>query len=75
MNLPKNPNVQLLAKTMDLDLPKWYLTVSDYHYQDGQIVINKINLFDTNGKFIKFVDNEKVIEHLNKYPIAFEKPK
>lgn len=73
MNLPSNPNVQLLAKTMDLDLPTHYLVISDYHFEDGQIRINKVKLFDSKGIFLRFVDNEKVVGHMNTYPVAFEK--
>jgi len=75
MNLPTNPAVKELAKVMDLDLPKAYLVVTDYHFEDGSIRINKIKLFDNKGVFLRFVDNEKVVEHMNSYPVAFEKKK
>ena len=73
MEISKNKNVQLLAKTMGLDLPKFYLTVSDYDFHEGSIRIKKIKLFDNKGIFIRFVDNQKVVCYMNKYPVAFEK--
>ena len=72
MNLPNNPNVQLLASTMGLDMPENYLSISEYTFENGQIVINKIKLLDSKGKFIRFVDNKKVLDHLSKYVIKFE---
>ncbi len=75
MNFPKNPNVQLLAKTFDLALPKYYLVVTDYTLESGAICINTMKIFDSKGVFIRFVKNELVLEHMHKYPISFEKLK
>jgi hypothetical protein len=72
MNLPSNPNVESLAKTFGLDLPKYYLKVTDYDFHDGSIRIKKMELLDSKGIFLRFVDNEKVICYMNKYPVAFE---
>jgi len=72
MNLPKNPNVQLLAETFDLELPQNYLVVSEYDFHDGSIRIKEMKLLDSKGNFIRFVNNQKVIGYMNAYPVTFE---
>jgi len=49
------------------------LEVVNYHYDGKDIVITKIKVKDTNGKYIKFARLKDVINHLHLYPITFKK--
>lgn len=74
MSIFNNPNTQLLIKVMDLEVPiNNYLSVTDYELVDGNIVIKSVEVLDSNGEFCKLADNNKLIEHLHKYPIVFKK--
>ena len=61
-----------LAEKMDLELPQYYLEVARYELVGNQIVIKSIKVFDGDGKFLKFADNEKLINHIHEYPIRFK---
>ena len=73
MNLPQNKNVQNLIKTMDLDAPQHYFVVDKYELVDDDIVIKSIKVLDSNGNFLRFAKNNKVVDYLSKYPTAFSK--
>ena len=64
--------MKALAKEMDLELPQYYLEVARYELVGNQIVIKSIKVLDADGKFLKFADNEKLINHIHEYPIRFK---
>jgi hypothetical protein len=66
-------NVRKLAEKFDLDLPKLILEVDRYELDGKQIVIKSVKVFDQDGKFVKFADNEKLIDMISEYPIKFKK--
>ena len=61
-----------LAEKMDLELPQYYLEVARYELVGNQIVIKSIKVLDDDGTFLKFADNEKLINHIHEYPIRFK---
>jgi hypothetical protein len=64
--------MKALADKMDLELPQYYLEVARYELVGNQIVIKSIKVLDDDGKFLKFADNEKLINHIHEYPIRFK---
>ena len=64
--------MKALAEKMDLELPNFYLEMDRYELDGNQIVIKSVKVFDGDGKFLKFADNEKLINHIHEYPIRFK---
>ena len=64
--------MKALAEKMDLELPKTYLEIDRYELDGNQIVIKSVKVFDGDGNFLKFADNEKLINHIHEYPIRFK---
>lgn len=55
-------------------LGSFEVTKYRFEYIDGEpkIVIDRVKVLDTNGKYIKFAKLEGVISHLCKHPIKFK---
>jgi len=72
MKMLNDPMILKLIETFDLEAPEQLvLNVCDYAYVDGKIIINSIQVLDSNLKFVKFADLEKVTPHLKKYYTTF----
>jgi hypothetical protein len=72
MKILNDPMIAKLVETFDLETPEQLvLNVSNYEFIDGKIIINSIEVLDSNLKFIKFADLQKVTPHLNKYYTTF----
>jgi hypothetical protein len=66
-----DPNVQELARVMDLDIPKEFLEITDYHYDGPGIVIEGINVVDKDGKLKRRANLQKVLPHLKNMHVKF----
>ena len=67
-----DPNVQLLIKQFDLEVPKMHnILVDSYELNDGKIVILSAKVLDSNMNFIKFADQSKLIDHLHLCNVIF----
>jgi hypothetical protein len=67
-----DPNVQLLIKQFDLEIPKMYnILVEEYELLDGKIVILSAKVLDSNMNFIKFADLNKLIDKLHLCNVVF----
>lgn len=66
-----NKNVQDLAESLDLDVPKEFLEVTDYYYVDTAIIIEGMNVVDKDGKFKRKVNLNKVLTHLKNMHVKF----
>lgn len=72
MSILENEAVQELIRVLDLAMPVTkYLSVEDYKYENGAIVINRIKLLDSNGNLIRFAKLKEVTPFLCKYPVIF----
>ncbi len=67
-----DPNVQLLIKQFDLEVPKMHnILVDSYELDNGKIVILSAKVLDSNMNFIKFADQSKLIDHLHLCNVIF----
>lgn len=67
-----DPNVQLLIKQFDLEVPKMHnILVDSYELNDGKIIILSAKVLDSNMNFIKFADQSKLIDHLHLCNVIF----
>jgi hypothetical protein len=67
-----DPNVQLLIKQFDLEVPNMHnILVDSYELNDGKIVILSAKVLDSNMNFIKFADQSKLIDHLHLCNVIF----
>jgi len=67
-----DPNVQLLIKQFDLEVPKMHnILVDSYELNDGKIVILSAKVLDSNMNFIKFADQSKLIDNLHLCNVIF----
>ena len=67
--------LKLLIEVMDLEQPKVHsLEVADYKFVEGVgIVIERVNVLDKDGICFKKAELDKLVNHLDKYPIKFKK--
>jgi hypothetical protein len=79
----KNPMVQKLIATFDLQIPdelktqqtlrtKHSLNITDYSFENGFIVINEIELLDENGKHIKKIEPDVAFAALDQFICTFK---
>jgi hypothetical protein len=66
-----DPNVQELAKVMDLIIPKEFIVVTEYHFDGASIVIEDINVVDKFGKFKRKANLDKVLPYLKSMHVTF----
>jgi monoamine oxidase len=68
-----DPNVQLLIKQFDLEVPKMHnILVDSYELNDGKIVILSAKVLDNELNFVKFADQSRLIDHLHMCNVIFD---
>ena len=66
-----DPNVQKLARVMNLDIPREFLEITDYYYDGSGIVIEGINVVDKDGNLKRKANLNKVLPHLKNMHVKF----
>lgn len=68
-------NVQLLIKTFDLAMPQNTKTlhVTEYYVENGFIIIEEIEVLDSQGNVVKHADLDRVVDHLSDYIVTFKR--
>ena len=70
----QNPMVKQLIKTFDLQPPlrtEHSLNVTNFELENGFIVINEIELLNSNGEHIKNLDPDDVAASLDQFVVTF----
>jgi len=68
-----DPNVQLLIKQFDLEIPKMHnILVDQYELDNGKIVILSAKVLDSDLNFVKLADQSRLIDHLHMCNVIFD---
>ena len=67
-------NVKDLVSAFDLETPPTYkLGITRYELEDSKVVISEISVYNSEGKFIKMADINKVFKYLRVTDTQFVK--
>lgn len=73
-SLTDNPMVQQLADKFQLNIPRSFRgIVTDWELKDGAVVINSVDMYDTDGKFVKKADLSQLAKSAHQFTFIFKK--
>lgn len=72
--LTDNPMVQQLADKFQLNIPRSFRgIVTDWEIKNDAIVINSVDMYDTDGKFVKKADLSQLAKSAHQFTFLFIK--
>jgi hypothetical protein len=73
-SIVNNPNVKKLSEAFDLNVPSYYMEISNWGLDDsGRIVVTEIKVFDSKGKFLRLAEMKKIVNSIDSFPVSFKR--